>query len=297
MSDLKMFSRDFGSDYTPAWRAHQAFEYLRVYREAQQRGEDNALVIPPEEDDEYIVDFFSLLVHGSCHYPEIKYAHSCFYINTAKGMGTVIQSMLLGGKTIRDIADKFKTSEKNINCYLKMFFDVERYLDCETLIYSLISPYDKWTEYSKDILEGYTWMAISYAFGWETAKAMLQRRLCAGDDIVKKFTDSMSEAIKMQASEYALGTRVSSEARPSDFERHINLTNATSLAEQGKLAEGSIANGEFFRQALWGGIKEVSSSLDYDDPVRKIIGDKERKISLKDKEPVKLIKFSTPQPL
>ena len=101
----------------------------------------------------------------------------------------------------------------------------------------------------------------------------------------------------MQASEFVLGARMTMKARPCDFERHISLTNAMSIAEQNKTAEGAIANGDYFRKALWGGIKEVSSSLDYNDPVRKMIGDKERELSLKDKQEVKQIEYSAPQAL
>ena len=66
MSSIKKFSRNFSSDpdYSPSWRANQAFEYRRVHRELIARGEENFVVIPKDENDKYVVDYFSLLVNG-----------------------------------------------------------------------------------------------------------------------------------------------------------------------------------------------------------------------------------------
>jgi len=294
-----MYSRDFSSDpnYTPAWRAQQALEYRRAYQEAQQRGEQNPSVIPLSEDDKYVIDFYSLLVHGACHYPEVRYAYSCFCGNVNNGLGTTIQAMFLGGKNIEDIAKSFRTKRKNIDCYLKLFFDVEEYLDCDTLIYSLISPYNKSEQLTEDVAATCLWLGLSYAFGWQISRNLLQRRMNVATDVSKKISESMRQSLEMQASEFVLGARMTMKARPCDFERHISLTNAMSIAEQNKTAEGAIANGDYFRKALWGGIKEVSSSLDYNDPVRKMIGDKERELSLKDNQQVKQIEYSAPQAL
>lgn len=299
MSDIKRYSRDFGEDpdYSPAWRANQALEYRRVHRDLVARGERNIAVLPEDEDDDYVIDYFSYLVYGSCHFREIKYAHSCFQSNYSRGFGTQIQSMYLGGKSFSEIADSFKTRPKNIECYLKMFFDVIEYLDCENLIYSVIAPFDRWKETPLDAVANSIWMGLSYEFGWDTAKYILQRRLHVTEAISKKLADSMQQSLSLQASEYVLGVRLASHARPSDFERHVNYTNAMSLSDQNKIRQDGVANGDFFKQALWGTYKELSSSLDRNDPVRKMIGERERIISGHVLEPEEEPIYFSPQPL
>jgi hypothetical protein len=298
MSSIKKFSRDFSKDpdYSPSWRANQAFEYRRVHRELVTRGEENFVVIPKDENDKYVVDYFSLLVNGVCRYPEVKYAHSCFSTNHSRGFGTKIQAMFLGKKSIEEIAESFKTDEINIECYLKIFFDVIDYLDCETLIYSIIAPYDRWKETPQDVIASSIWMGLSYSFGWDSSKYILERRLNVTNEISSKLTAAMKNSLELQASEYVLGVRLVNHARPSDFDRHISYTNALSLSEQMRSGEDSV-NGDLFRKALWDGIKEVSSSLSYDDPARELIGQKENELRNKGKKEIKQLEYFTPQPL
>ena len=176
-----------------------------------------------------------------------------------------------------------------------MFFDVTRYLDCESFIYSIISPYDRWKETPQDIVASSIWMGISYAFGWDVAKYILQRRINIADNISSKLISSMKNCLELQASEYILGVRLINHARPSDFDRHISYTNALSLSEQMKQGEDT-ANADLFRKALWESITEVSSELSYDDPVRKMIGDKEREIrGIKQEKEIKKLTYFSPQ--
>jgi hypothetical protein len=56
-------------------------------------------------------------------------------------------------------------------------------------------------------------------------------------------------------------------------------------------------NGDLFRKALWDGMKEVSSSLSYDDPARQLIGQKENELRSKGKKEIKQLEYFTPQPL
>ena len=299
MSEIKKYSRDFSEDpdYSPAWRANQAIEYRRVYRDLISRGEQNISVLPEEEDDDYVIDYYSYLVYGTCHYPQVKYAHSCFQSNYSRGFGTQIQAMFLGKKSVDEIAESFKTKPQNIECYLKLFFDVISYLDCENLIYSVIAPYDRWKETPLDAVANSIWMGLSYEFGWDTAKYILQRRLHVTDKIAQKLSEAMQQSLSLQASEYVLGVRLVNHARPSDFERHVQYTNAMSLSEQNKIKQDGLMNGEFFRSALWGTYKDITATLDHDDPVRQLIGDRERDIRGPVIEPVNELTYFSPQPL
>jgi hypothetical protein len=139
-------------------------------------------------------------------------------------------------------------------------------------------------------------MGLSYSFGWDSSKYILERRLNVTNEISSKLTAAMKNSLELQASEYVLGVRLVNHARPSDFDRHISYTNALSLSEQMRSGEDSV-NGDLFRKALWDGIKEVSSSLSYDDPARELIGQKENEIRNKGKKEIKQLEYFTPQPL
>jgi hypothetical protein len=137
---------------------------------------------------------------------------------------------------------------------------------------------------------------ITYEFGWDTAKYILQRRLQVTEKIAEKLSSAMKQSLSLQASEYVLGVRLVNHARPSDFERHISYTNALSFAERDK-DQGPFSNGDLFRNALWAGISETSVMLDKNDPVRKLIGDKEKELRSPQITEIKELTYSTPQPL
>lgn len=296
---MKKISRDFGEDpdYSPGWRVQQAREYFDEYKTREERGEESIRVIPSDEKDQYVIDYVSLLVHGSCYLPEVKYAQSCFVGNDISGLGIQIECMFLGGLSVAQIAKEFKTKEKNIQCYLKLFFDVEEYMDSDSIMYSLIVPYNKWRDAREETMAHYTWMLASYDFGWDLGKHLFQRRIVVSSENTKKILDAMHGSVDLQASEYIFHARANLKARPCDFERHLHLTNAISMSEQGKTQDASISNGDFFRNALWNGIKEVSSTLSHNDPVRITIGEKERQIRLADKEKPKELRHFAPQPV
>ena len=274
----QFFSRGFEDDpnYHPQWRSLQAREYAKEYEEAVSASPPESYVLPSQEDDDHVEDYFNLLVIGDCNENSIKYAHSCNETNATRGFGTLIQSMLVGGGSIPDIAKELSTSEKNISAYVKLFFDIERYIECDQLMASLISPYSK-SEDSAKMKQQTLWLSLSYAFGWKTARAVLQRKMDVDSTIVEKFMESMKNCINMQAAEYAMAVRSGSVARPSDFERYISQVNATALSAAGHTEELS-SNAQNFRSSLLGLIKDTSKSLPEGHPVRQMIDIKEAKV-------------------
>jgi hypothetical protein len=272
------FSRGFEEDpdYHPQWRALQAREYAREYEEVKAQNPDATFLIPPDEDDELVLDYFSYLVLGDCNDDAVKYAHSCNESNGIRGMGTMIQSMFVGGLTPEEIADEIQTSEGNVHVYLKLFFDVERYLKKDALMLSIISPYAK-TEGTDRAKQNALWLGISYAFGWKLAKNILQRRIKVDPSILETFVDSMKSCINLQAAEYIMAIRSGSLARPSDFERYISQTNATALSAAGA-SEEMAQNAQNFRQALMGLIQSTAKDLPDEHPVQRMLKDKEQAI-------------------
>ena len=272
------FSRGFEVDpnYHPQWRSLQAREYAKEYEEAMSCDPQESYVIPPGEDDDIVLDYFSLLTLGDCNDDSLKYAHGCNETNSVRGFGTLIQSMLVGGCSLTEVASELGTSEENIESYIKLFFDIERYLNCEPLMLSIITPYDKVDESSK-IRQNNLWLGMSYAFGWKTAKNVLQRKMNMDAATVETFMESMKNCINMQAAEYAMAVRSGSVARPSDFERYIAQVNATALSAAGHTEEMS-SNSQNFRNALLGLIKETSKTLPDAHPVKQMIEMKEAQV-------------------
>ena len=272
----QIFSRGFEVDpnYHPQWRSLQAREYAKEYEEAI--ATDESYCVPPEEDDEIVLDYFSLLTLGDCNDDSLKYAHGCNETNALRGFGTLIQSMLVGGCSQQEVANELGTSEKNIDAYVKLFFDIERYLNNEPLMLSIITPYSKVDESSK-IRQNTLWLGLSYAFGWKIAKNVLQRNMNVDTATVDTFMESMKNCINMQAAEYAMAVRSGSVARPSDFERYILQMNATAMSAAGHTEEMS-SNSQNFRNALLGLIKDTSKALPDSHPVKQMIEMKEAQV-------------------
>jgi hypothetical protein len=272
------FSRGFEDDpnYYPQWRSLQAREYAKEYEEAVSASPAASYCVPPEETDELVLDYFNLLTLNDCNENGVKYAHNCNETNPTRGFGTLIQSMLVGGCTLSTIADELATTEENVQTYINLFFDVERYLNHDNLMSSIISPYSKVDDSSK-VKQQTLWLSLSYAFGWNTAKTVLQRRMDVDSSAVDKFVESMKNCINMQAAEYAMAVRSGSVARPSDFERYISQVNATALSAAGHTEEMS-SNAQNFRAALLGLIKDTSKALPDSHPVRQMIELKEAKV-------------------
>jgi len=130
---------------------------------------------------------------------------------------------------------------------------------------------------SSKIRQNTLWLGLSYAFGWNMAKNVLQRKMNIDSSIVDKFMESMKNCINMQAAEYAMAVRSGSVARPSDFERYISQMNATALSAASHTEEMS-SNSQNFRNALLGLIKDTSKSLPESHPVKKMIEMKEAQV-------------------
>jgi hypothetical protein len=275
----QFFSRGFDSDpnYFPNWRSLQAREYAREYDEAKSQDPNATYVIDNQEDDELVLDYFSLLTVGDCNDEAVKYAHRCNESNSSRGMGTLIQSMLVGGCSPEEIAKEVHTHEGNVHVYLKLFFDVERYLEKESLMLSVITPYTK--QDNESLKQISLWLGISYAFGWKLAKNILQRKIKIDQSVIDVFMDSMKNCINMQAAEYTMAVRSGSVARPSDFERYISQVNATALSAAGASEEMS-QNAQGFRNALLGLIKNTTKDLPEEHPVTQMIKDREEVLAI-----------------
>jgi len=281
----QIFSRGFDVDpnYHPQWRSLQAREYAKEHEAALSSSPPISYVIENEEDD-LVLDYFNLLITGDCNDNSIKYAHGCNETNSIRGFGTLIQSMLVGKCTTDEIAKELCTTTENIESYISLFFDVKKYLECEPLMLSIITPFVK-TEESARAKQNTLWLALSYAFGWNAAKVVLQRKMNIDDATVDTFTNSMKNCINMQAAEYSMAVRSGCVARPSDFERYIAHVNATAMSAAGQ-AETISESAQNFRSALMGLIEGASLELPDSHPVRQIIDIKEAEVvEIKQKEP------------
>ena len=273
---MALYSRSFEDDpnYNPNWRSLQAREYAKGYEQSQAVSPPAFFSIPEEEDDDLVIDYFTYLSLGTANRNSIKYAHSCNETNFTKGFGTMIQAMLLGGKSVKGIAEELFTTEENISTYLSLFFDVERYIECDLLMSSLVSPFDKNDDSFNRGRQTALWMGLSYAFGWDKAKNILQRKMDVDAGTVKIFTDAMSNCINMQAAEFSLAIRACGVSRPADFERYVAYTSATAIT-QGAQNENMASTAANFRNALFAVITENSKQLPEEHPLRVMIADRE----------------------
>jgi hypothetical protein len=272
---LILYSRSFEEDpnYFPDWRSLQAREYEKHYEEAQAARPQQDFFLPDEEDDDFVRDYFSLLTVGDCNNDSVKYGHLCQQSNRTRGFGTLMRSMLVGGCSLERIAKEMFTSEENVDAYFKLFFDMKRYLDCSPLMSFVLVPFMKTEDSFSHDRQNSMWLSLSYAFGWDKAKFLLQRRVDVDAATVSLFTESLANCINLQAAEFAMSVRTGGVARPADFERHIALTNATAMT-QASQNESMSSNAESFRNALFGIVSEKAQALPASHPVRQMLSEK-----------------------
>jgi len=243
------YSRDFSSDpnYYPNWRSLQAREYANEFMESQ----DATYTLPETEEDEDVVAYYSYLVTEDTEINPIKYAHSCNESDNVRGFGTAIKSMLLGGLEIDKIAEEMGTPIENIDMYIKLFFDVERYIGNKFILSSIISPFIKKQEIDESKKQSGLWMSVALAFGWDKARRILHRDMATPKKDVDFFLDQMRASIDMQAAEFSFLVRSGYTARPCDFERFIAKLSAEQAAGVSAASEEVAKSAEKFREALF----------------------------------------------
>ena len=128
MSEEVIRSLEEGPDHQPDWRNRVVAIYLADIAKAPD-GKSRLTEILFTEKDPFVRQFLRFRYDGvSSNLAGFRYAAGCQARNAATGPASMIRSMLVADRTPTEIAAELGTTRLNIVTFMKVFFDVRRYL-------------------------------------------------------------------------------------------------------------------------------------------------------------------------
>jgi len=225
-----------GFHYKPHWRGRLVMDYLVQANEAKRMGEHYDL--PDTERDPYVINSFQTFRHGIDPTGGLfKWATNIQKLNSVLATGSVIKAQCLAGRNVGEIAADCGTDARAVDCFLKLFFDVEDCLDKPEYLRSLIfgggleieqKDKDVETKYGRFL------MVVAYCQKWEGLRRNIYRREPLTDEERAKLTQNVDDNFLVTADQYSEFQKLSTQPRPVGFDRHVVLRNANSLSLSAK---------------------------------------------------------------
>lgn len=209
-----------GADYSPDWRHRVVLEHLKAYAASEKNQPWEKLL--ENERDVVVRQVVRYHLDGGCLIAEaVRYALRCQQSNSSTGLASSIRAMVLAGSTSDEIAAELKTSRRNILVFCWLHFDVERYLDQEVWLQSLLQR-DFCGGDSAARTRERRLMRIALCEGWTgIANALLPRRQKTSGD-VKALADQVRYVVAERALEFVQDLNDNGvPAGPEDYNRHL----------------------------------------------------------------------------
>lgn len=253
-------SLEEGSDYSPDWRSQVVAAYLKEHAAAggtltweKLLGEERDVVI------RQVVRYHL----GSSLIPEaVRYALGCQQHNDLTGMASNIRAMAMAGFTYTQLAIELCTSRRNIFVFCRLYFDLERYINNDTWLESLLrrdfTSGDNRTRTRERRL-------LRIAFHEELTDlnyAISPHRLRPAQD-TQVVVEQVRHAVAMRAKEYIEDLNDGGVASgPDDFNRHLMVS--ASLRDR----QNDDTNGD--RSAINAWFKEAGERGIFKDDINEI---------------------------
>ena len=225
-----------GFHYKPHWRGRLAMDYRVKANEAEERGEHYDL--PDTERDPYVINCFQTFRYGIDPTGGLfNWATNIQKLNSVLATGSVIKAQCLAGRNVGEIAADCGTDARAIDCFLKLFFDVEDCLDKPEYLRSLIFGAGLEIEQKDKDIEtkhGRFLMVVAYSQKWEGLRRNIYRRQPLTDEERVKLTQNVDDSFLVSADQYGEFQKLSTQPRPVSLDRHTALRNANSLALSAK---------------------------------------------------------------
>ena len=159
-----------GFHFSADWR-HQVVEQ-RLVRTASAAGasEDLHLIEP----DPFVRQAFRYRLTGDCvNRDAFHYAYQTRAHNSKTGAGSLLKAMSLADLSIDEIAGQVGAPRRSVAAYLKLFFDVEPYLDCEMWIRLQAMPFRDQVNLTPEQIREDALLATAFSAGRQGLDQML----------------------------------------------------------------------------------------------------------------------------
>ena len=214
-----------GADYSPDWRHQVVIEHLKAH--AASGGNQPWECLLEHERDVVVRQVVRYHLDAGCLIPgAVRYAIRCQQENRITGLASTIRAMVVAGFTFDEIAAELKTARRHILVFCWLHFDVERYLDHDVWLESLVR---------RDFCDGHSaartrerrLMRIAFNEGLAgIAKVLNPRRQKTSQD-VQALADQVRHAVAARALEFVQDLEDNGvPAGPEDFNRHLMVSSA-----------------------------------------------------------------------
>ena len=253
-------SLEEGWSYSPRWRFEQVYQYALKYHAAQVEGQPYAP--PASETDQWILDFYSVVAFGLCHNPALRWILDAEKSNPGRYGASMLKALVISGMSREDIGKYMHITNSEITAFMKIFFDIEAYLNDRPYIASLVFNHSAvevealspWQSRER------TWMAVAFITGETGLRMFLEKTVDYDAAEVARLQDLMYKCMLSSATDYVVGVRANALPRPCDMDRYMQLKQVNSIAEANQQNQGIGATA--FAEALMGLIHEEGGVIE-----------------------------------
>lgn len=276
-------SLDEGWHYRPDWRRAVVEAYLI----------ENQLQEPPletlkDEEDCYIRQFYLFRRCGRCfELPSFKWAYACVVNNPTTGASSLVKSLTVARVPVTEIAEKLRTTRKNIAVFQKLYFDVGRYLDEEAWLASVIFAPSPTPQDPFEFRERY-WLTAAFLRGERGLGQAFSAKVPISPEEREELTSEIKSIATARSFEFILALRTGLvPASHHDFDRLVKLLD---IGSRQSAPEDDGNKAAAFVNALWGVmqkkaalpenandlelqrlVREASDSTDEKTPQKKVL--------------------------
>lgn len=215
-------SLEEGSDYSPDWRSCVVAECLKTHAAT---GASSEVLLKGERD----VGIRQVIRHhlGSSLIPEaVRYALGCQQHNGMTGIASNIRAMALAGLTYDQMAKEVVTSRRNIFVFCRLYFDIERYINNETWLESLLRRDFCGGENQAKSRERRL-LKSAFHKGLDGVAHLLSPRQSRTTEEIQELSDQVRYAVAARAMEYIEDLNDGGvPPGPDDFNRHLMVSAA-----------------------------------------------------------------------
>ncbi len=225
MQDKIVRSLEEGPDHQPDWRSRVVELYIADVAKAQD-AKARLSEILFAENDPFVRQFLRFRYDGVCsNAAGFRYAAGCQARNATTGTASMIRAMLIADRTADEIAVELGTSRINIVTFMKVFFDVRRYLDNEVWLRSIVMTVPDGVGEAEALRER-RWLTAAYHRGWEGVEQVVFHRIVATPESIEKISRQLSADLGARALEYVGDIQARGEApSENDLRRFLAARN------------------------------------------------------------------------
>lgn len=215
---------DEGWDYQPDWRSRVVDRLL-----VEKAGAEDPLVALQDEQDSYVRQYFVFRKSGeSMVRDSMLWAHRAAANNRSTGAASLIKALTIAKVPVKDIAAKLRTSSKNIAVFVKLYFDVERYIADRDWIATVVFPTSSASTHDLSELRERRWLAASSLRGREGLERSLSPRTVRDSAERDAVSAEVCSILTARAHDFVIGMQDRYvPASADDFDRFVRMMDAT----------------------------------------------------------------------